>query len=590
MKRFLSIIFILFITVLSFAGDLYTAKEKDLPDWARQGKFRFLRVDGGRIEAIKASYTDWGVGFSAEEREILWHVYDRHGEDMIRYIKQAHIDWIWITWSNGFSLKEESENRALCKHFIDLCHKGNIKVTAYLSLSNMFWHNMFIDEPQSLNWVQMWDGKPVNYGGSHNVERYLADIDNQGWRVYIKKRVQLALEAGFDALFFDNLQNEKEGMKTMFSEIQEMAVDFAKKTGKPKPVLFVNVHLNPERMDVNEICEAVWNEYGRSTPGVWGDVWWVDNIRKTKYIKGDLPVWKPQFYDIPITYRGTRETDIYTPKEEKLSVAEAVAFGSTLARNIEGLFLKSLIKKEQQALTAWEYMSQYNAFTHGNEHLYVDAQPVSHVLVLTKFDPLVIDETSLLDTKLQDMLSRASVQYDMVTIQRLQQFERDKQYQAVVVPPSIELMRQDVKYLKKFLSDDAKILVSESHEKLDDRFVSYGENEILEIIENGKSMSFLGTLTSLAQKDLIRIDQPYVLASLMEVPAQKQRVLHILNYDNRIVDQVTVDLSGFTKKAGTDIRVLSPDDVQTSVSVSEPGSDSMKLLIQNLDTYAVIVL
>ena len=51
MKYFLCIvIFLCNLAVPILATDYYVAQERDLPDWARQGKFHFLRVDGGEIE------------------------------------------------------------------------------------------------------------------------------------------------------------------------------------------------------------------------------------------------------------------------------------------------------------------------------------------------------------------------------------------------------------------------------------------------------------------------------------------------------------------------------------------------------------
>ena len=50
---------------------LYRAKPEDVPPWAEQGNFRFIRLDGGRIESWKAERTWWGKDFSAKEKDVL---------------------------------------------------------------------------------------------------------------------------------------------------------------------------------------------------------------------------------------------------------------------------------------------------------------------------------------------------------------------------------------------------------------------------------------------------------------------------------------------------------------------------------------
>jgi hypothetical protein len=66
---------LLLCTAQSFepAPKLYRAKPEDVPPWAEQGNFRFIRLDGGQIESWKAGRTWWGKKFSAEEKDVLTH-------------------------------------------------------------------------------------------------------------------------------------------------------------------------------------------------------------------------------------------------------------------------------------------------------------------------------------------------------------------------------------------------------------------------------------------------------------------------------------------------------------------------------------
>src|SRR5580704_9482256 len=69
------------------APKLYHAKAEDVPPWAEQGNFRFIRLDGGQIESWKAQRTWWGKRFSAEEKEVLTHIYDRDFQQMLGLLK-----------------------------------------------------------------------------------------------------------------------------------------------------------------------------------------------------------------------------------------------------------------------------------------------------------------------------------------------------------------------------------------------------------------------------------------------------------------------------------------------------------------------
>src|SRR5215469_16055876 len=100
------------------AQTLYRAKPEGVPPWAEQGNFRFIRIDGGQIESWKAERTWWGNKFSAEEKEVLTRIYDRDFEQMLGLLKQADFNWIWVTWSSGWSLKDENENRENLKKVI----------------------------------------------------------------------------------------------------------------------------------------------------------------------------------------------------------------------------------------------------------------------------------------------------------------------------------------------------------------------------------------------------------------------------------------------------------------------------------------
>jgi hypothetical protein len=134
--------------------------------WAEQGNFRFVRLDGGQIESWKAERTWWGEKFSIDEKQVLSHIYDREFDRMLSLLKEAEFNWIWVTWSNGWSLEDEDENRENLKKVIARCHENGIHVSAYLSASNMFWKSAYRDDPETKNyglWMHL--GLLPNYRG-----------------------------------------------------------------------------------------------------------------------------------------------------------------------------------------------------------------------------------------------------------------------------------------------------------------------------------------------------------------------------------------------------------------------------------------
>src|ERR1039458_9601508 len=254
---------LLLCTTQSFepAPKLYRAKPEDVPPWAEQGNFRFIRIDGGQIESWKAERTWWGAKFSAEEKEVLTHIYDRDFEQMLGLLKQAEFNWIWVTWSNGWSLKDESENRENLKKVIALCHENGIHVSAYLSATNMFRISAYRDDPETKNYGLWMHGIPMFYAGPTKADlqiswkRRLADARAPGWWAYLLKKAEMAVDAGVDAITWDNMIGYNRGLAQLLDDTQRMAERRSWETGRPKAMVYANVHIAPDRLGMNEINE-----------------------------------------------------------------------------------------------------------------------------------------------------------------------------------------------------------------------------------------------------------------------------------------------------------------------------------------------
>ena len=61
---------LLFCSAQSFqpAPKLYRSKPEDVPPWAEQGNFRFIRLDDGQIESWKAERTWWATSSAPRRR------------------------------------------------------------------------------------------------------------------------------------------------------------------------------------------------------------------------------------------------------------------------------------------------------------------------------------------------------------------------------------------------------------------------------------------------------------------------------------------------------------------------------------------
>jgi hypothetical protein len=198
----------------SAARTYYLAKwpmppQTSVPAWAGPGKVRFARWDGGALEVSKAILSGWPE-FSPVQPEYVDTMAGWYSPRTIEFLRQAHINTIWVTFSNGFSNQTERQQQETLRGYIAACHRFGIHTIAYESLTNMFFEDMFARVPDSRNWLSHdKQGNPISYGAADykragHVCRYLADLSNPDWRSYLRGRIDLAIEAGADGVMYDN--------------------------------------------------------------------------------------------------------------------------------------------------------------------------------------------------------------------------------------------------------------------------------------------------------------------------------------------------------------------------------------------------
>lgn len=551
------------------ASKLYRAKPEDVPPWAQQGNFRFIRLDGGQIESWKAERTWWGEKFSAEEKDVLTHIYDRDFEKMLGLLKQAEFNWIWVTWSNGWSLKDEDENRENLKKVIARCHENGIHVSAYLSASNVFRKSAYRDDPETRNYGLWMHGIPLFYAGPTKTdphiswERRLADARKAGWRAYVLKKAELAVDAGVDAIVWDNMIGYDDGLAQLLDDTQRMALRKARETGRPKVMVYANIHIPPDRFGMNDINEVIWEEDGKDTPGVWDGHWQVDNARKIKFLSGEKQPWQPLKYENDIYHCGPRERCIPSPAEQKLSIAEAYAFGAATSRNIEGRFLSALIEGQPDAQEAWKAIAQYNHFLVEHRELYHNVVPAARIAVMSA-EPR---------NRLAKKFLKQSVFFETKVLAHLDKGVPLDQFKVLVMPADLPKFTAEEKtQLDAFTAGGGIIIRAEKAES--------GVAERAETAAGGPRLSLR--------------PRGYVLGQLTRKPDSQTFILHLLNYDHRVPAEnvkVRLDLSGLVRDLSRwELKVLSPDAIQTDFAdVSLHGSVG-EFTLPRIEHYTVITL
>jgi len=558
------------------APQLYHAQPEDVPPWVEQGDFRFIRLDGGQIESLKAERTWWGEKFSAKEKEVLTHIYDREFDQMLGLLQQAGFNWIWVTWSNGWSFQDENENRENLKKVIARCHQNGIHVSAYLSASNMFRTSAYRDDPETKNYGLWMHGLPMYYAGPTMTDphiswkRRLADTRKPGWRAYLLKKAELAVDAGADAIVWDNMIGYDDGLAQLLDDTQRMAERKAQETERPKVMVYANIHISPDRFAMNDINEVIWEEDGKDTPGVWDGKWQVANARKIKFLSGEKQLWQPLMYENDLYHCGPRERCIPSPAEQKLSIAEAYVFGAATSRNIEGRFLSALINGEPEAQEAWAAIAQYNHFLAEHRELYHQTEPMARIALLSA-EP----RNALADTFLKQ-----SVFFETKVLAHLDKGIPLDQFKVIVIPA------------------DLPELNAEQRARLDTFTASGGI-----IINAGKAESrtrLIARVGAAAEGPRLTLEpRGHVLGQLTRKPDRRTLILHLLNYDHLVPAKNVkirlelgglVDLGETKDLSGWKLQVLSPDVAQPQLAGLTLRGSVAEFTLSRIEHYTVVTL
>lgn len=409
---------------------IITTKNPVVPDWARPGKIRFARLDGGEIEVEKARLSGWDYIRDDNNAKACRHAYENWILDLL---EEAKINCIWVTWSVGFSPLKEHSQQIQLQQFIEKCHTRGIRVIAYLSLTNIFWEDMskgshaYTDYPK---YTQIDTKKqPVSYPAALYTgvpSRYLACLNSNVWLQYLCANIESALKANVDGVHFDNLfsschcsrctngfnnyAKETKGRVFSIPNNEGMAVDRNVLAQAEEGALIEN-----GRYKEHKITEAaeVWQEYHHK---VITDILW--HLAKIVYNyspgtvvscnahqrsamnepcnliftedtrKCDSTINNTELYEnlnvqakgvksLLVEYsRGRDRFQILTLEETEFMIAEAASWGASFAVTPEGRFLTGLYYHEKPALDTWRVICEHFDFLQKHEHVYANKHKI----------------------------------------------------------------------------------------------------------------------------------------------------------------------------------------------------------------------
>ena len=583
------------------AGSLYPSRwpagpgPDSLPEWARPGRIRFARWDGGRIETAKAMLSGW-PGFNPPDPERVYSMTNWYRPETVRFLREAGINLIWVTFSNGFSIETEAPHQEQLRRYIDECHRQGIRVMAYESIANMFWEDMQQFVPESREWAHIGaDGKPTPYGAGDytkmgRVTRYMADLRKPAWRAYLCRRIDLAIDAGADGVIYDN--NFSNYLLETYREIYRHAA-----SRKSDFLLMGNFHENT--YVYNRLINCITTEDGvepgiyaeksllgrrgarpdrASLPSVEGGRL-VNNIGLFRIQQALSDGWKPAMVEDGGRETGQRETTPMSPERHKLALAEAMMFGVSMELFVEGTFAHGLTTGDPATRRIWDAIGRYNGFFAGNEAYYTGAKPLSRLA-------LVLDDTSA-TVALLDGLSARNVLYDVLyehdlTAQKL------APYKAVGVLTAATVRDTALAALDAFVNRGGKLFAAGAAATLDE---NGRRRERPALFSRGVYYEKLPALDSLAATLASAAPPPVNVKApagvLYHVAALERGrvVVHLLNYSAKPAHGVRVTVEGAFPRAN----LLSPDPGRAEARMLSASASATEIEVPELETYSVIV-
>ncbi len=585
-----------------------------IPEWAQVGKFRCARWDGGPLEADKGMLSGWPYWDASDSAGVLRAVKSFYGLKTIEWAKRAGLNWLWVTWSVGFSHETEQKQWDILRPYIKECHKNGIKVTAYMSGANMFHEDMAKYVPGSTEWWQLdKNGEPVPYGAArynkYGITRYMADMQHPDWLPYQRIRIREALEAGVDGFWIDNIGTKK--YETEFRQLVDLIMEEGRKINKI-PLVCFNMHrgaLGAARY-TNSLSTEDGNEPGyyetESTFGTEKTLFdaheyeyteetgkLVCNIGILKYQYAVSEGWRPSAVEYGKRHNGvSRMVDVMAPEKWQLSLAECQMHHNSLEPYFEGIFMRDLVEGDPYAHKCLDAMGVYNKFFDSHSEYLTNPTSIAKIGVLSQARGGTPERKLI---SLLNKLSAQNVQYDVLLDIDLDHKLLEK-YNVVILSELIQIDKSKADLVRKWISNGGKLLtygdMAQRSELFQCQFekakadIGAGSIEFTEMVTKPEPLS--EKLQGLVNDDeLISLNAPpYVLHHAVMQEAKSRLVVHVLNYSQTETSGIEL----LSRKPVKNARLFSPDFEKSVLLESTTGDNGNIIEIPEMKTYCIIVI
>ena len=513
---------------------------------------------------------------------------------MIDLLVQAKINFVWVTYSVGFSWHDEEAQRIAVRALVKKLHARGIKAAAYLCAISVFWESMFRDDPQSVGWIMVGnDGIPYRYSDGHDAMRFVADTSRHGWIEYQKRRIGAIIDDGLDAIFFDNpFLDSHPSEPTNVAHFFGQLLNYARHEKKSDIPFAANLGLYPPFNVLNRQMDFIFTE-GWAEPGAWGNLWDVSNIRRDRLVKGLHQGMKPIVSEYSHFHIGDRSSTYLQARSQKLAIAEAAAFGTSYTWDMEGPFDTALVTQNPKALESWSAIGQYNGFLDDHAELYANAMNVVPLAVL--LPDLNPDFDWPGGATRLDFLAQNSVLGDFRVASRIAKKELAA-YGGVIVPSYGSLSEEQKEMIRDYQNGGGKVCVfaeTSTAAGLNAEILPPAEKELAK----GKTAEaqVLAEISSLAPHathvELENSSSP-VLANITSVRAGRALVLHVLNYGQTPAGELNLKLvvgKEFQTLVGRKPWLFSPDTKSAVFQKVQWKGSTLEVTLPSVDTYSVVV-
>jgi hypothetical protein len=570
-----------------------------VPDWAHPGMIRFSRWDGGPVETAKAMLSGW-EGFNPPIPDYLFVMTNWYQPSTIQFLRSANLNLIWVTFSVGFSIPTEEVQRALLRPYIDQCHRQGIRVMAYESVANLFWEDMYEHVPESKHWVSTGaDGRPVPYGAGNyakmgRVTRYMADLANPQWQNYLKRRIDMAVDAGADGVMYDNCASLR--LAEVFQDLMRHAL-----SRKRDFLIMANFHRHD--FILNRLVNAITTEEGGEAgifspqklaaaryrwPGERGTMlpveggYLANNIGRFRIFENLSEGWKPVMIESRVREVGIPETHFMSAERHQLVMAENMMFSIATELFIEGRFAHDLWYAKPEALRAWGAIGQYNRFFADQQPYYVGAHSLATLAI-------VLDNRSEGEAILNGLAGR-NLLYHVLYEHELTPAKL-RPYAAVVLLTADMVRDRAISALDEYVAGGGKLFIAPQAAQKDEngrrrqRPAWFGQ-------KHGKGAAvtwqrippineMAAALRAADRPSLARIEAPTgVLYNVTEQPQAGRLLVHLTNYLPRPVGKIVVAVPGRYKGVTLltpDVRCESPRLLRSTETVTEIELPQLKI-------------